>query len=58
MFKWECQDLGDATDFLCMQITQKGDKLSLDQANYLNKILDRFGMVNSKPTRIPLPEGY
>jgi hypothetical protein len=41
-----------------MQITQKGNKLSLDQVDYLNKILDRFGMVNSKPARTPLPKGY
>jgi hypothetical protein len=41
-----------------MQITRKGNKLSLDQVNYLNKILDRFGMVNSKPARTPLSEGY
>jgi hypothetical protein len=41
-----------------MQITWKDDKLSLDQINYLDKIIDRFGMVNSKPTRTPLPEGY
>jgi hypothetical protein len=47
--KWECQDLDDATDFLRMQITWKGDKLSLDQVDYLDKILDRFGMVNFKP---------
>jgi hypothetical protein len=58
MFKWECQNLGDTTDFLCMQITQKGDKLSFDQLNYLDKILNKFGMVNSKPARTPLPEGY
>jgi hypothetical protein len=58
MSKWECRDLGDATDFLHMQITRKGNKLSLDQVNYLDKILDRFGMVNSKPARTPLPEGY
>jgi hypothetical protein len=30
MSKWECQDLGNTTDFLCMQITRKGNKLSLD----------------------------
>jgi hypothetical protein len=58
MSKWECRDLGDATDFLRMRITRKGDKLSLDQVDYLDKILDRFGMVNSKPARTPLPEGY
>jgi hypothetical protein len=48
MSKWECQDLGDTTDFFCMQITQKGDKLSFNQVDYLDKILNRFGMVNSK----------
>jgi hypothetical protein len=58
MSKWECRDLGDATDFLRMRITRKGDKLSFDQVDYLDKILNRFGMVNSKPTRTPLPEGY
>jgi hypothetical protein len=41
-----------------MQITWKGNKLSLDQVNYLDKILNRFGMVNSKPARTPLLEGY
>jgi hypothetical protein len=58
MSKWECRDLGDTTDFLRMRITRKGDKLSLDQVDYLDKILDRFGTVNSKPARTPLPEGY
>jgi hypothetical protein len=58
MSEWECQDLGDATDFLCMRITWKGNKLSLDQVDYLNKILNRFSMVNSKPARTLLPEGY
>jgi hypothetical protein len=58
MFKWECRDLGDATNFLRMRITRKGDKLSLDQVDYLDKILDRFGMVNCKSARTPLPEGY
>jgi hypothetical protein len=58
MSKWECQDLGNTTDFLCMQITRKGNKLCFDQVDYLNKILNRSSMVNSKPTRTPLPEGY
>jgi hypothetical protein len=58
MSKWEYRDLGDATDFLRMRITRKGDKLSLDQVDYLDKILDRFSMVNSKPARTPLLEGY
>jgi hypothetical protein len=58
ILKWEYQDLSDATDFLCMQIIQKGNKLSLDQVDYLDKILNRFSMVNSKPARTPLPEGY
>jgi hypothetical protein len=58
MSKWECRDLGNTTDFLRMQITRKDDKLSLDQVDYLDKILDRSSMVNSKPARTPLLEGY
>jgi hypothetical protein len=27
MSKWECQDLGDATDFLHIQITWKGNNV-------------------------------
>jgi hypothetical protein len=41
-----------------MRITWKGNKLSFDQVDYLDKILNKFGMVNSKPARTPLPEGY
>jgi hypothetical protein len=41
-----------------MQITWKGNKLSLDQVDYLNKILNRFSMIYSKSAQTPLPESY
>uniref|UniRef100_A0A0W0FQ65 Reverse transcriptase Ty1/copia-type domain-containing protein n=1 Tax=Moniliophthora roreri TaxID=221103 RepID=A0A0W0FQ65_MONRR len=43
-----------------MQITQdrKRHTLSLDQSDYLEKIIKRFGMENANPTCTPLPAGY
>jgi hypothetical protein len=36
---WECRDLGDATEFLRMRIQRKAGKIYLDQADYLQKVL-------------------
>jgi hypothetical protein len=46
--KWECRDLGEATDFLRMRITRKGQSIVLDQQSYLEKVLERFQMTNAK----------
>ncbi|KAJ2932939.1 hypothetical protein H1R20_g4172, partial [Candolleomyces eurysporus] len=58
MLKWECQDLGTPTEFLSMRIRIDGDKISLDQFVYLEKVLERFGMTNAKAARTPMVEGY
>ncbi|KAI3619346.1 gag-pol polyprotein [Moniliophthora roreri] len=57
---WECRDLGEPREFLRMRITRdrKRRTLSLDQSDYLEKIIKRFGMENANPTRTPLPAGY
>ncbi|PIL22579.1 hypothetical protein GSI_15268 [Ganoderma sinense ZZ0214-1] len=47
MKKWECRDLGDAKEFLRMRITRIGRKIFLDQRAYLEKVLDRCGMMNA-----------
>ena len=31
MQRWECRDLGDVTEFLCMSITQYSGKVHIDQ---------------------------
>ena len=57
MKKWECRDLGDAKDFLRMQIVRKGRSIHLDRRAYLEKVLERCGMTNARPTPTPLPAG-
>jgi len=58
MDKWECHDLGECREFLCMRIEYQGGKTYLDQVPYLEKILKRFGMANAKAAQTPLPTGY
>ena len=58
MRKWECRDLGDVKEFLRMRILKKDGNICLDQTTYLDKVLQRFGLVNAKFASTPLPEGY
>jgi hypothetical protein len=58
MKKWECRDLGMPTEFLSMRIKTKDGRIYLDQVEYLDKVLARFGMTNAKPARTPMVEGY
>jgi hypothetical protein len=58
MQRWEVWDLGDVTEFLCMRITRTGDKIHLDQTEYLHTVLQRCGMQNTKSAATPLPAGY
>ena len=39
MQRWECQDLGDATEFLRMRIKREGSKVHIDQCTYLETVL-------------------
>ena len=38
MKEWECQNLGDVTEFLCMKVHRDGSKISLDQCAYLETV--------------------
>ena len=58
MKRWECRDLGECKEFLRMRITRKDGKILLDQTAYLQKVLERFGMVNARFAATPLPAGY
>jgi hypothetical protein len=58
MTKWECRDLGDCKEFLRMRIRRSGKKILIDQCSYLQKVIERFGMVNAKYAQTPLPSGY
>ena len=52
---WECQDLGEAKEFLRMRIRHEGRKLILDQHDYLDKIVKRFDMQELNTAYMPLP---
>ena len=55
---WECRDLGEPKEFLCMHITRKGHAIHLNQCVYLQKAVKRCGMLNVKAASTPLPAGY
>ena len=58
MKKWECQDLGEITEFLRMKISRSGSKIQLDQCTYLRTVLEQCGMHNSKKAATPLLARY
>ena len=58
MDMWECQELSKAKEFLRMRIWHQGQKILLDQSDYLKKVVERFGMSNMKGATTPLPAGY
>ena len=57
MDTWECRDLGEAKEFLRMRIQRdlKKRMIYLDQTDYLNKVVERFGMSNARGAETPLP---
>jgi hypothetical protein len=58
MHKWECHNLGNVKEFLCMHIVRKNSSIYLDQTVYLSKVLQCFGQTNAKYANTPLPEEY
>ena len=58
MKRWECRDLGDISEFLRIRIIREGNKIHVDQCQYLQKVIERCGMTNAKAAATPLPAGY
>ena len=58
MKEWECRDLGDTKEFLRMNIHRQGQLITLEQKDYLRKMLECFNMHNAKAAPTPLPQGY
>jgi hypothetical protein len=54
------KDLGAAKKILGMRITRdkKKCKLTLSRGEYINKVLERFGMLNEKPISTPLANHF
>ena len=54
MAKWECQDLRDVKEFLRMHITHTRTGITIDQCDYLEKVLTRFQLADAKAAITPL----
>ena len=46
MAKWECRDLGDVKEFLRMRITCTRTGITIDQCDYIEKVLTRFQLTD------------
>ena len=55
---WECRNLGNTKEFLCMCILQSKGHIFIDQKDYLQKVLQWFNLTNAKSVPTPLLEGY
>ena len=57
--KFQMKDLGEASYALGIQILRdrKNKLLALSQANYIDKVLERFSMENSKLGQLPTRHG-
>lgn len=57
--EFEMKDLGELQYFLGIQVLRNRSKrqLHINQSGYINSILERFGMEDSKPTPTPIATG-
>lgn len=57
--KWTIEELGDTEYFLGIRImrNRENNKLYLCQDTYIDKILVRYGITNSKPVETPMVSG-
>ncbi len=51
--RFKMKDLGQVSLFLGIEFEHDVNKLCLSQAKYINRILDRFGMLDCKPKSTP-----
>ena len=55
MKKFKMRDLGELKWILGMKVERDEEKIQISQESYINNILERFDMNNSKPISTPLP---
>ena len=53
-FEFEMTDLGTASNYLGVEISQKSQGLFINQRGYINKLLDKFGLNNYNPCNLPI----
>jgi hypothetical protein len=55
--KFKMKDLGELKYVLGMEVSRDTKGIKLSQKGYINAILKRFGFLNCKPVKTPLPPG-
>jgi hypothetical protein len=57
--KYKCKDLGEVSSFVGVDIVRdrKNKTISLSSHGFIDKVLRRFGMQDSRPCKTPMPEG-
>lgn len=55
---FEVTSLGDIKYFLGIEVNRSPDGVSLNQTTYIQKLLDRFGMTDAKPSKFPISPGH
>ena len=56
MKKFKMRDLGELKWILGMRVERSEEKIDISQEAYLNELLERFDMSESKPAPTPLPQ--
>jgi hypothetical protein len=58
--RFKIKDLGDLSQLLGMHITRNRSArtISLDQSKYLRDNLAKYGMIDSKPSSLPMDPGF
>lgn len=55
--EFDITDLGPAQHILGMKLSRKGNNISLDQSNYIEKLLKKYRMEECKPVGTPMETG-
>lgn len=57
--KFELTQLGELEHYLGINVQKDSEGIySINQEQYIDKIIERFGQVHAKPSKIPLDTGY
>ena len=54
MDKFKARDLGPINNFLSIEVKRTSDTLTLSQEHYVEKLLEKFQMSNSRPAKTPM----
>ena len=52
--EWEVTDLGEPTKIVGIEVTRTDDSISISQEKYIENVLQKEGMSNANPVRMPM----